>query len=468
MRVGGPFGFGGGGAGGLPSGATAGPDNAIARWDGVAAIQGSGVLLDDLDNIYFPNNTGYYFRNAANTAWLNWTWNDGADNISVGTTGGGSNPGLYLGAVNNVRLSVNSGQRLEASAAGVTVGFGATHELSVASGYIEHSPSGAAVSIAGEYRVPTSWYATTKYRLGAGSVGLIGCDASNNVYLGGAGPGGARPVRVIASAQTQLNLDIGGTNRFSCTSTLNEYDNSIHQFQVGGIDRFKITNTYVEHRTAGTGAATQGAFRTDKTWQLIRRNNANSGDNAALWWGSGTDDLIIGGTYGSTLRPSTIKINPESVLDCFIGSTRRFYVSSSSQQSNVTGSVSWLIGSVSQAQVNTYGFKVLRGVTLSDQTYTNADSPVSIPQGNVVFGFNTSGGAITATLPSASANAGQYICICDEASNFGTNNLTLYCASGDTIQNVDRSSATGTAYIFSRTDESMWLHSDGSSNWRLL
>lgn len=68
-------------------------------------------------------------------------------------------------------------------------------------------------------------------------------------------------------------------------------------------------------------------------------------------------------------------------------------------------------------------FFILSPAILGSPTYTNVSTSQSVASGGA-FSVNTTGGAITLTLPAAPSN-GQTIAFQDAAGTWGTNNLTI-------------------------------------------
>lgn len=419
--------FSGSGPGGVPIGASAGPDNAIARWDGVTAIQGSNVLLNDSNNLQFPNDTGIYFRNAANTAWLNWTWNDGANNISVGTTGGGANPGLYLAAVNNVTLSTNAGNVLDARITGCTV---TAPVLVPNAGGSHYLGFGSTLPSTGEIRCQAGmadWYGRTA----AVDVHIASLDSGNNHTFGDWTYGNATSIRVKSTSTIGCYVGAAAL-KFDVSAT------EIRAFAA----RLELSNaTYLAHGAAAEAGQGNERFRQDGS--LCWRNFANTGDISGLWMSATNNDLNIGGNFGTAARPTNIILNADTQNRLSVGGT-------------------------AQVDIDANGLECLRGLALSAVDYTTADSPVTIPQGVIRVGLDTTGGAIAATLPSAATNPGQTLVVKDIASNCTTTGATVASAAGDTIDNVDRSTGTGVPYPIATDDQALWLRSDGGSNWEIL
>jgi hypothetical protein len=398
------MGEGGGGVwtGGNPvdlSPAGGGPDNAIARWDGTTALQGSGVILSDADLMAFPG---------------------------TGVIQLGDDPGV--GAANPA--AANGGLRMQ--------GNGAV-----------------------EGRI------VFRNALDTGNIAGMSVLAGNVLSVGGPYP--TRPTILYSEGQTQSVLRVAGANVLQAIATANN----------SWVPRFtflwSVASPVIEHGTDGAAASVgelftdhaqdvSGAGATVGGAKLVRAGDAtaavdeNTGGSGSNRGGHASGTLASLGGHWGILGGNATAAGVGSV-----GGTA--YVQGGTGETPGAAELRQSDG-LPCVRANTLGAHLLRGVTLSDVVYTFADTPITIPQGVIVVAIDTTGGVVAATLPAASDNPGQYLCVKDEKSNFATSACNLACVAGDTVDNVDRSTGTGSPISLRNNDEAAWLHSDGGTNWR--
>lgn len=102
--------------------------------------------------------------------------------------------------------------------------------------------------------------------------------------------------------------------------------------------------------------------------------------------------------------------------------------------------------------------------TVTVNSYTSANSPITLTSSNSIVLISASGGAVSVTVPSASANSGQLYRIKRTDSTIA-NVITINRTGGDVFQD---GGSTVSSTTLNTQGEEVELVSDGSSTWQIM
>ena len=284
----------------------------------------------------------------------------------------------------------------------------------------------------GQCRLPQVWSMDTQYRMGWGSVGMLSCDANNYITLGGPGVGSSRPRNIYVDAHDEIFLQKNGANKI-WLGAYNLYDNVSHQFFCGGAARFMVYSAYIEHSHAGFSPASQGVYRTEKNWSLVAKDDAASGDVSMLWMGAASDDLTLGGVFGTAARPSNIDIDAVTAVAMQVGGTDRISTTNGTSTVNPSTTIELKVNGTIEASCTSNGLYAERSWRRKHYDVAASDSPYSVAEGYSVLKVDCSGGEVTINLPAVASSADRILVIKDASGDATANNITIDGNGAETI-----------------------------------
>lgn len=163
--------------------------------------------------------------------------------------------------------------------------------------------------------------------------------------------------------------------------------------------------------------------------------------------GSGDDTINIGSGSGDTINikdDATVSTNKKL----------QFRDSGIYLQSNADGKLTIAADGTGTDDITLSGTVTISGGLAIAHTSTSSNYTASVD--DCIIGVDTSGGAVTVTLPSAGAVAGKVFVIHDEGGSAGTNNITVATEGSETID------GNSTATINSNYG-SLRVYSDGTN-----